>query len=414
MSIRVAVVSKSDTTGGGASRVAAGLTKILNDVPGIEAHHWVGLPGPNADWYTYKLHGGRWLSLVHGVFSVTSRLIGFPDFFTPELIIHLLSKKIDYDVYHFHDISFTFSPIALNWLSRKKPVIWTFHDCSPFTGGCIYPMDCKAFYTSCHHCPQINILPLGTKIDMTRLMQNYKKRILIKNSIIPVTPSTWLCQEFLKVVQPKIYPKVIANFVDTSIFTPIDRNIIRKILNLPVDRFIVLLASTNINDERKGLKFALDSISKVKTKIYILAIGKVDKKAEEIFKDHDFFSTGYIYNDKLLAQYYAAADVFLFPTLADNLPNVVIETMACETPCIAFATGGVPEIVDNDINGWLVPPKDTEGLVKGLDIAINYPNRLREWQKNGRNKVIHKFNQENFLESHIDLYKEALLNYKNE
>jgi len=410
---KVAIISKSDSTGGGASRIASSLTQMLNQIPGIEAHHWAGLPGINADWYTFKLHGGRWLSLIQGVCSITSRAIGFPDFFTPELFIHLLSKKIDYDLYHFHDISFTFSPIALKWLCKRKPVIWTFHDCSPFTGGCISPMDCKALYTRCHYCPQLNRLPLGTKIDMTNFMQKYKKNMLANFPITPIMPSAWLRQECLKVVQPKIAPIVIPNFVDTDNFRLFNKTTIREILGLPKQKFIVLLSSTSINDERKGLEFALAALSKIYIKPFILAIGKIEKKAEEIFRGWDFYSTGYIYNDKLLAQYYAAADIFLFPTLADSFGLVAIETMACGTPCIAFATGGVPEIIDHDANGWLVKQKDVDGLAQGLKIAITEKNRLQKWVSYGLIKVQEKYNPQVFLDSHLELYSKAI-NHREE
>ncbi len=84
----IAIISKSDKTGGGASRIASGLTDLLNTTKEFEAHHWVGLPGPNKNWYTEKLHGGRWLSLVQGAFAIGSRAIGFPDFLTPELFFH--------------------------------------------------------------------------------------------------------------------------------------------------------------------------------------------------------------------------------------------------------------------------------------------------------------------------------------
>lgn len=412
--INVAIISKSDSTGGGASRIASSLTQMLNKVPGIEAHHWAGLPGINADSYTFKLHGGRWLSLIQGVCSITSRAIGFPDFFTPELFIHLLSKKTEYDLYHFHDISFTFSPIALKWLCKRKPVIWTFHDCSPFTGGCISPMNCKALYTRCHHCPQLNRLPLGTKIDMTNLMQKYKKNMLAHFPITPIMPSDWLRQEFLKVVQSKITPTVIPNFVNTDYFHPLNKTIIRDILGLPKDRFIVLLTSTNINDEHKGLEFALAAVNRIETKPFILAIGKIEKKAEEIFRGWDFYSTGYIYNDRLLAQYYAAADVFLFPTLADSFGLVAIETMACGTPCIAFATGGVPEIVDHDINGWLVKQKDVDGLAEGLQLAMTDKKRLQKWVSYGLIKVQEKYNPQVFLDNHLNLYNDLFKHHAEE
>ncbi|SJM94025.1 glycosyltransferase [Crenothrix polyspora] len=404
----IAIISKSDSTGGGASRIAASLARLLNDLPEYEAHHWVGRPGINADWFTYKLHGGQWLSLIQGVCAIGSRTIGLPDFLTPELFIHLQRKSVNYDLYHFHDISFTFSPIALKWLAMRKPIIWTMHDCSPFTGGCIAPLDCQAVYSGCNKCPQLNKLPLGTKIDFTGAMQNFKIKLLGDYPIVIIVPSQWLAKEAIKVVNFKVKPIVIPNFVDTAIFKPLDKNIVREILGLPKDRFIVLLTATNLSDKHKGNYYAVEALKQLKSKPLIIAIGKLDEHQNIFFKGLEVVTTGYIYNDQLLAQYYACANIFLYPTLADTFGCVAIEAMACGTPAIAFSTGGVPEIIDHDQNGWLVKPKDTQGLAAGLEIAINEPLRLKSWGKNARLKAEKHFNRDLFINRHLALYDKVL------
>lgn len=409
--MNIAIISKSDSTGGGASRIAGGLAQLLNTLPNFQAHHWAGRPGVNSDWYTHKLHGGQWLSLIQGACSVTSRAIGLPDFLTPELFIHLKRKPTDYDLYHFHDISFTFSPFALSWLVKRKPVLWTFHDCSPFTGGCIYPMNCLALYEQCQNCPQLDTLPLGTSIDLTRYMQNYKRKLFSRLPIVPISPSKWLAKEAMKVFDFKINPIVIPNYVDTTVFKPLDRTGIRSILGLPQDKIIVLLTATSLSENRKGLHFGIEALKQIDSKPIVLAIGKLEEKHITIFKDLEVFSTGYIYNDQLLAQYYAAADVFLFPTLADNLPTVVIETMACGTPAIAFATGGVPEIIEHNKSGWLTKTGDAQGLVDGLNFIIDRPDILNEWRIAGIKKAEEQYNKEKFLASHIQIYQQTLDNF---
>ncbi|WP_083385754.1 glycosyltransferase [Methylomonas sp. LWB] len=406
----IAVISKSDATGGGASRIAGGLVQLLNNDHKFEVHHWVGRPGINSDWYTFKLHGGQWLSLIQGALSIASRTIGLPDFITPELWIHLQRKTVDYDLYHFHDISFTFSPLALSWLVKRKPIIWTFHDCSPFTGGCIYPMDCKAHYDHCNNCPQLDLLPLGTSIDFTGYMQQYKRRLLQQWPIVPIFPSRWLATEAMKAVDFKITPVVIPNYVDTNIYKPLDRGIVKTILGLPQDRFIVLLTATNLSEARKGSNLAIEALKQMNPPPFVLAIGKSDKNQLDFFQGLSFYSTGYIYNDQLLAQYYAAADVFLFPTLADSFGCVAIETMACGTPAIAFATGGVPEIIEHNKTGWLAKTGDVQGLVDGLNYAVNNPKLLAAWRTAGLQKVQERYTKELFLAAHLKIYQKVLNN----
>lgn len=406
----IAVISKSDATGGGASRIAAGLTQLLNNSQDDEAHHWVGRPGVNADWYTFKLHGGQWLSLLQGTFAIFSRVIGLPDFLTPELLIHLLRKRTSYLLYHFHDISFTFSPISLKWLAKRKPVIWTFHDCSPFTGGCIAPMDCNALYSGCKHCPQLDKLPLGTSIDLTGYMQRYKLNLLNQLPVIPIMPSRWLAEQAKRVVKFKVDPIIIPNYVDLDIYKPLDKNSVRRILGLPLDRFIVLLSATSLSDHHKGNHLAITALKQSGIHPFVIAVGKLERHQKHFFQDLDVKVTGYIYNDQLLAQYYAAANIFLYPTLADSFGCVAIETMACGTPAIAFATGGVPEVIEHNKTGWLVKTGDVQGLVDGLHYAVNNPKLLEAWRTAGLQKVKARYTKELFLAAHLKIYQRVLNN----
>ncbi|AMK78696.1 hypothetical protein A1342_01005 [Methylomonas methanica] len=212
----------------------------------------------------------------------------------------------------------------------------------------------------------------------------------------------------MRVIDFKIAPIVIPNYVDTNIYKPLDRKILRSILGLPQDRFIVLLTATSLSEVRKGSLLAVEALRKINLSPFILAIGKLEQSHLILFKGLNFYNTGYIYNDQLLAQYYAAADVFLFPTLADNLPTVAIETMACGTPAIAFATGGVPEIIEHGKTGWLAKTGDVQGLVDGLNYVIKRPDILNEWRIAGIDKVKEKFTKEIFLAAHMRVYQNAL------
>ncbi len=407
----IAIISKTDETGGGASRIAAGLANLLNTSTSFKAHHWVGQPGPNINWSTKKLHGGRWLSLLQGAFAVSSRVVGFPDFFTPELLIHHATKSVDYDWYHLHDISFTFSPIALNWLAKLKPVFWTLHDCSPFTGGCIYPLKCSAFQSRCRNCPQLSIMPLGTKYDFTGWMQAYKSRLVKNKNIILVSPSQWLIHEAHKSPFVDIPIHHIPNYIDPNVFRPIPKHIARQALGLPEDRFIVLVSATSLADERKGFAYAIESLLQLNEKPYILLVGAYNEMLENAIAGFDHHISGYVYNDKLLAQYYSASDVLLFTSIADNLPTVVLETMACGIPTIGFKTGGVPEMVTHNIHGWLAEQNSIQELVEGLNIAMHEPDKLKQWGQSSLEKCLSEYNPQKFLDAHLSLYENSLSNF---
>ncbi|OAI07549.1 hypothetical protein A1332_08680 [Methylomonas methanica] len=212
----------------------------------------------------------------------------------------------------------------------------------------------------------------------------------------------------MRVIDFKIAPIVIPNYVDTNIYKPLDRKILRSILGLPQNQFIVLLTATSLSEVRKGSHLAVEAVRKIHPSPFILAIGKSEQNHSILFQGLNIYNTGYIYNDQLLAQYYAAADVFLFPTLADNLPTVAIETMACGTPAIAFATGGVPEIIEHGKTGWLAKTGDVQGLVDGLNYVIKRPDILNEWRIYGIDKVKERYTKEKFLAAHMRVYQNAL------
>jgi glycosyltransferase involved in cell wall biosynthesis len=404
----VAVVSKADATGGGASRVAEDLSKTLNAEGVFESHHWLGYA--NGEWSPHyrNLHGNQALRFFHRAINWFSMQAGFPDFFTPELFYHQLKKETDYDIYHFHDISRTFSPIAMRWLGKRVPLVWTFHDCSPFTGGCIYPMGCDRFQIGCGQCPQLDAWPLKTKIDATRFMFNYKKETAVSRLFVPIAPSQWMADEAMKSGMFQDRPRVIPYSVDTNLFRPHPPEATRDILNLPQDRFIVLLNVHSIEDPKKGAKDALKAIELLESKPLVVVLGVVSDESKKLFRHLDMLFLGYVDDRILLSQYCAAADILVFPTYADNLPNAVLEALASGTPAIGYDTGGMADMVGHGVNGWLVPTGDIKGLSEGIGYAQSNPDVIRQWSDRCREKAKSTFSRQSFAQAHMALYEEIL------
>lgn len=408
----IAIISKSDETGGGASKIASDLANLLNQCDGIEAHHWYAYPGVNRDKHRYKLHGGKYLSRLQKGALFISRSIGFPDFFTPEIFIHWAKKKVDYDLYHFHDISASFSPLSLHWLSTRKPVIWTFHDSSPITGGCLYPMECRSLYTGCRDCPQLSAWPQCTRIDMTRFIQKYKIRLLKNGRVTIVSPSHWLASEVSRVCSLPKQPSIIPYSVDTELFKPIDKRAIRRIHNLSLDRFTIILSVWSLLDGRKGINYAIDGLKKMSVNPFVIALGRYNSDVVDAFRGIDTYMPGYIYDKALISQYYACSDVMLFPSLSDNLPNSILEAMACGVPTIAFRTGGIPELIDHMKNGWLADLGDAQQLISGVHYAASNRDTLSRWSRNCRDKAIKDYNNSLFITRHIALYENVLRSWQ--
>jgi glycosyltransferase involved in cell wall biosynthesis len=243
---------------------------------------------------------------------------------------------------------------------------------------------------------------------MTGVMQSYKRVTAKAGLFVPIAPSNWMADEAMKSGIFTQRPRIIPYSVDTDLFRPYPKPVVRELLGLPEDSFIVLVSAMFLGDKRKGSKFASLALESCQRPISVVVVGHRNKMVMELFNDQKVQFTGYVREPRLLAQYYAAADVFLFPTLADNLPLSVLETMAAGTPTIGFRTGGVPDMLEHEVNAWLTEPKDVQGLVQGLQVSFDHSEVLRRWAEVGRKRAEKLFSRQAFIDSHLGLYREIL------
>ena len=388
--------------------VAEELTTLFNR-NGHQAHHYFALgtydDSSRIPIYSYRSVAARLFRMIHRL----SKVAGLPEIIPIELIFLLYRRRIfQYDIIHFHDICSAISPLTIAFISALKPTVWTFHDCSPFTGGCLYPMDCKRYRKKCGQCPQLGAWPINTRVDLTSVMQAVKKHVINEHDVTITTPSEWMAGMSLDVRPANFNPIVIPNGVNTEQYRLADKMTVRKKHGIPLDRFVVLIIATFLDDERKGIKYAFEALMKIKSlNPYLLLIGNINNSFEQMFKDFDFKSTGYIRGDKDKAEYFSASDIFLFTSLADNMPLVILETMATGTPTVGFRTGGVPEMVQHNQSGYLVNPKDVDSLSEGLFLAYD-KTVLQKWGYNARQEVEKKYNYNILYKNHLKLYIEKV------
>ncbi len=406
--MKLAQISKADSFGGGASRVAEDLTYLINK-NGFSAHHlcsWSG-KGFHAKENRYPLYG-RFEREIRFLHSKLKR------YSPPELIpfeyIPLIRKikREDYNLLHFHDLSSAISPYTLYLLGDKIPVVWTLHDCSPFTGGCLYPMECKNFMENCGNCPQSGEWPIDSKIDFTSFSRKIKNFLHKSGRLCAITPSKWMSELAYSSGMFKSKPRVIPNAIDIKKYKPVNKKEIRYKLNLPLNRNLILLSAGNFLDERKGSKYALEGIKKVKhVNPHLVILGVLDEMGKKILSEFDYTSVGYVSDKDLLSLYYGCADIFMHCSLADNQPLSIIESMAMSTPIIGFKTGGIVEMIDQNKNGFLVLQKDINALADAIELAFENNNHI-SWGISSREKVLREYSPEIFLKNHLELYEEMI------
>ncbi|MCB0310220.1 MAG: glycosyltransferase [Bdellovibrionales bacterium] len=406
--LNVGIFSKSDAGGGGASRVAEQLTELLRSF-GVPVVHWVKRASNRMKPAgVRRIYSHPVLRTMYEGARVVDRKLGLAEvipFEWPGLIHHGIPNA--HNIFHFHDISTSFSPLSLPVLSRKAPVFWTIHDCSPFTGGCLYPHECNKFKNSCGACPRLGEWPIDGWIDTTHWIHSIKRAIFSRADIHLIAPSRWMSDRICEAAVFKNKPVHIPYGVDTLTFRPLAQNQVRDLLNLPRDRLLVLISAFNLDDSRKGVLTSIKALHAVADlDPYVLIMGNPSRRLANELAPLSFREFGYIHDDLLKAQIYSAADVFLFCSIADNLPLAVLETMSSGTPTVGFATGGIPELVLHERIGYLVDNGDIDGLASGLRLASDSATRLR-WSEGCAIRAREHFSNSQFLNRHLALYQAA-------
>ncbi|MFM5890811.1 MAG: glycosyltransferase family 4 protein, partial [Dolichospermum sp.] len=288
----------------------------------------------------------------------------------------------------------------------KKPIIWTLHDMWAFTGGCHYNKDCTNYTESCGACPQ---LYSNKEKDLSNWVWRRKAKAWKDLNLTIVTPSHWLADYARKSsLFQNLRIEVIANGLDAQVYKPIDQKIARNLLNLPLDRKLVLFgAIKSTSDRRKGFHLLEPALRKLsedknhKNDVELVIFG-ASPPSEVPNLGLPIHYLGRLNDDIALALLYSAVDVFIAPSVQDNLPNTVMESLACGTPCIAFDIGGMSDMIEHQQNGYLAKHFDIDDLVRGITWVLEDEERLRWLGGNGRKKVEQKFTLE--IQAHNYLY----------
>ncbi len=269
------------------------------------------------------------------------------------------------DVLNFHNLHGDyFNYLALPKLTKRKPAVLTLHDMWSFTGHCAYSFECNRWETGCGKCPALTTYP-AVSCDHTSIEWKLKKWTYKHSNLTIVSPSSWLAKLASKSLLEHYQIHTIPNGLDVQCYRPLDKVMCRAALELPSDKTVLLFSAQSLSDSRKGGDLLFSALSRIPTDLkqdlLLLLFGSREEGIEKLL-DIPVRSLGYISGDQLKALVYSAADLFIFPTRADNLPLVLQESMACGLPMISFDIGGVPELVRPDITGYLAQPENAADL----------------------------------------------------
>lgn len=329
-------------------------------------------------------------------FLSVSKKVKFSNGFVGKLPLSI-DEINKYDILHLHWINNGY--FNLNNLNEIKiPIVWTIRDMWPFTGGCHYSLKCKKFYEECKKCPSIKYLKLGE--DKIKNLF-FKKSIVYRNKKINfVSISRWLEGEMKKsklLKDQKIFQ--IYNSVDNKNFFPENLKNSRKELNLPDNKFIILIGSQNFNDQIKDNNKIEEILKKLDDRFFIISFGNVKKKIKGIK------NFGFIRDKKILRKIYSSANLFISFAKQEAFGKTIVESIMCNTPVLAKDNLSSSEIIDHKLNGYLIKDDDYIG-------GINWIKENFDFYKNDLNlKISNNFTIDHISGEYFKLYRNIISSY---
>ncbi|GAB4369326.1 MAG: glycosyltransferase family 4 protein [Elainellaceae cyanobacterium] len=345
------------------------------------------------------------------IFRFTGRL-GFNDIHrlnSFDIPKHRFYKEAD--ILNFHNLhTGYFNYLALPSLTTIQPAVITLHDMWSFTGHCGYSYDCERWKTGCGQCPYPDSYPPVAR-DNTYLEWKLKKWVYKHSNLTVVAPSLWLAKQAKQSMLNSFSIHHIPYGIDTEAYHPLDSNLCRSLLGIPVGKRVLMFGADNVKDARKGTDLLLKALQSLpeslKAETLLLTIGNGSEAISEGVEMLNL-NLGYVSSDRLKSIAYSAADLFLFPTRADNLPLVLQESLACGTPIVSFNIGGVPDLVRPGITGYLAIPEDTQDLSKGIVQLLEDRKQHEHMGQNCRAIALKEYSLELQAKQYIELYRQLL------
>jgi glycosyltransferase involved in cell wall biosynthesis len=348
---------------------------------------------PRAAW-------GRWQGLENFDFPASSQLLGLPPQ-RPELL-HLHNLHGEY-----------FDLRVLPELSRQLPTILTLHDEWLFTGHCAYTFGSDRWKHGCQQCPDLAIYP-PLKRDTTAQNWQRKKAILARSRVYVAAPSRWLLDEVAEsILQPAVIEaRLIPNGIDLGVFKPGAQAAARQALGLPHDADIALFvgSSTRSNHfkDYATIERAMELLA-ARPRARELVMVCLGEAAEHVRRGAvTLWFAGFEKDAARVALYYQAADVYLHAARAEAFGCTIAEAMACQTPVLATAVGGIPELIRDGETGWLVPAGDAAAIAERLPQLLADRAQLRVVGERASVYARAHFDLERQVTQYLDWYQEIL------
>jgi len=318
---------------------------------------------------------------------------GFEVFSQPQLArpTRVDVAALQADLLHLHWVAFLFDhPTFFASLPKRLPLVWTLHDQAPFTGGCHYASGCDRFQTHCGNCPQV---AAPQDQDVSRHGFEVRRRALRGRRLQVVTPSHWLNRSArLSDIWPAATEfSVIPYRLDLQRYRPVDPRPIRQEFGIDQTDFVIVFGAEDVANRRKGMPHLARALERLEPQVGWHALVFGDGELPRLPDWIRVHRLGYVRDEERKVHCLSAGDVFMLPSLEDNQPQTGLEALACATPVVAFAAGGIPEYVRDAETGWLAAVGEVDPLAQRLLSAASDRERRQELGRRGRQLMEREF-----------------------
>lgn len=300
-------------------------------------------------------------------------------------------------------------------LESGKPVVWTMHDMWPATGICHYARECNLYQKECHHCPFL--YSGGSKKDLSTRIFRKKKELYKIAPITFVTCSRWL-REMAKSSALLTGQTILSipNPINTNLFRPGNKTEARAHCRLPQNGKLILFGSVKITDKRKGIDYFIESCEllaekhpELKESMGVVVFGNQSEQLATMLP-FKVYPLNYVSNEHELVNIYNAVDLYVTPSQEDNLPNTIMEAMACGVPCVGFNVGGIPEMIDHLHNGYVAQYKSSADFANGIYWTLTDPG-YPDLSEQACHKVTSSYSESIIAKKYIEVYNKVTGKY---
>lgn len=318
-------------------------------------------------------------------------------------------KDVDWISYPKTDFQFEKSPafsecdiIHLHWISGfinyptffksiNKPIVWTYHDLNPIEGIFHYACDKERH-------PELE--------SLNNQQKTIKKEALSDVKLEVVTPSKWLrecADDSLLTMNSNVHH--IPYGIPTEDFYAGDMSEAKKNLGLDTTKKYILFIGDSLDNPRKGFQYFLEIIDRFKSHpgVRFLVVGGGRKVSLP-----NVITYGRISDLNELRNVYQAAHMTIVTSIEDNLPNVVLESLGCGTPVVAFGVGGIPDLVHEWNTGYLTSLGDTSSMIDGIKRILHDEDLHNNMKKNAAELVRNEHSLKHQASHYLGLYEEVL------